>query len=109
MDREKAIAIVKHTTAVVWSTLSTIAFVDALAALGILKLEERSPNTPNIKDTLANVVLRREGQDPKMGAWRIGQLGADMILKALDDAGLYIGKYDDFRGDYRERAESTSD
>jgi hypothetical protein len=92
MDREKAIAIVG-----VWPGPPTAgAFVDALAALGILKLEERTPKQ-TIQDTLANLVLQaHENADPKMSGWRVGwrvgPYAAQQILNAIDDAGFFVGK-----------------
>jgi hypothetical protein len=65
------------------------ALVDALAALGVLKLDERMPKQV-IKDTLAGIILQAREADPKAGGWRITL--RDMILKALEDAGFYIGK-----------------
>ena len=88
ISREKAIAIVGG-----WpGPVTPGAFVDALAALGILKLEERSPKQ-TIKDTLAAVRLQpNRNAAAHMGGWLVGPYGAEQILEALDEADFYVGK-----------------
>ena len=88
MDREKAIAIIRERSNT--SPWDAGTLVDALAALGILKLEERTPKQA-IKDTLAEVVLLpHELADPTVSGWRVGPYGSHLILKALDKAGFNI-------------------
>jgi hypothetical protein len=56
---------------------------------GVLRFKEEKQA---VRDTLATVTLQQcPGADPKMGGWRVGPHGADMILKALEDAGFDIG------------------
>jgi hypothetical protein len=85
MNRDQAIKVAEASC---WRVGDCAGLVDALVALGVLKLEEPTPK-PAIQVALAGIVLQRRDSADASG-WRIGLYGASMILNALDEAGYKI-------------------
>ena len=74
-----------------WANRDTrVGLVDALMAIGVLKLEE--PKPPRLpKGVLASLIIQaNERRDPKMSGWGIGAWGASQILSALDAEGYLL-------------------